>query len=77
MKENAAEILKTLMRERLARKESERILELKSLEIYEQKLEIDLLRKKLDLEINRKYLRILTKTIFKINKISKYITKKR
>ena len=58
MKENAAEILKTLMRERLARKESERILELKSLEIYEQKLEIDLLRKKLDLEINRKYLQI-------------------
>ena len=36
-------ILRVLERERMARKESERILESKSLEIYEQKLEIETL----------------------------------
>lgn len=51
-------ILRVLERERMARKESERILESKSLEIYEQKLEIEALRKKLDEEANRKFSQI-------------------
>ena len=53
-----SEILLVLERERLARKESERILETKTLEIYEQKLEIETLRKELHEETNRKYLEI-------------------
>ena len=52
------QILRVLERERLARKESERILELKSLEIYEQQLEIGKLRKRLDEEVNRKFSQI-------------------
>lgn len=52
------EILRVLERERLARKESERILEARSLEIYEQKLEIKALQKALEEGINRKFLEI-------------------
>ena len=51
-------ILRVLGRERMARKESERILESKSLEIYEQKLEIETLRNKLDKEIQSKFSQI-------------------
>lgn len=51
---SANEITRELERERIARKESERILEAKSLEVYEQKLEIEALRRKLDEKVNRK-----------------------
>lgn len=51
-------ILRALERERLARKESERILELKSLEIYEKKLEIEALKKRIDKEASQKFSQI-------------------
>lgn len=51
---SANEILRALERERIARKESERILETKKVEVYEQKLEIEALRRKLDEKVNRK-----------------------
>jgi PAS domain S-box-containing protein len=48
MRKSVNEILLDLEIERTARKESERILESKNLEVYEQRLEIDRLQKKLD-----------------------------
>lgn len=73
-----SEILRVLERERLARKESERILETKSLEIYEQKLEIEKLRKELHEETNRKYLEIsrtqrIQKEVFEAHPFSIFI----
>ncbi len=48
MRKSVDEILLDLEQERMARKESERILESKYLEVYEQRLEIESLKKKLD-----------------------------
>ena len=46
MRKSVDEILLDLEQERMARKESERILESKYLEVYEQRLEIESLKKK-------------------------------
>ena len=48
------DILRTLEKEQIARKESERILEAKNLELHDQKLEIEALRAKLNEKVNRK-----------------------
>ena len=72
------EILRVLERERLARKESERILEVRSLEIYEQKLKIIALQKALELETNRKFLEInkrqqMQEEVFEVHPFSIFI----